>query len=241
MSNERTDEETRDRVSRTDPDGGRQPARDPDGADGREDSGPADYSDTAAALIAAGRELFARDGYDATSVRAVTARAGVNLGAITYHFGSKRALYEAVLEQALTPLAESILGVVNEAGAPLDRIVAVVRAYFAFLRDNRDVPKFMLRELIAGRGPPRAVVAVLLPVATAVSGLVRQGQADGSVRHGDPMLMTISVISQPVFLTIASPMVRTATGLDQTDPATYRRIVEHATAFVRAALEAKTE
>ena len=35
-------------------------------------------------------------GYDATSIRAITQAAGVNLGTITYRFGSKEALYEAV-------------------------------------------------------------------------------------------------------------------------------------------------
>jgi len=43
---------------------------------------------TPEALIAAGRALFTERGYDAASVRAITAAAGVNLGAITYHFGS---------------------------------------------------------------------------------------------------------------------------------------------------------
>ena len=36
---------------------------------------------TTAALVAAARELFARDGYDATSLDAVAARAGVTNGA----------------------------------------------------------------------------------------------------------------------------------------------------------------
>ena len=44
-------------------------------------------------LIEAARQQFARVGFDAASVRDITARAHANLGAITYHFGSKEALY----------------------------------------------------------------------------------------------------------------------------------------------------
>jgi len=53
---------------------------------------------TRAALMVAARTVFARNGFDGASVRMITAEADVNLGAVTYHFGSKRGLYEAVLE-----------------------------------------------------------------------------------------------------------------------------------------------
>jgi AcrR family transcriptional regulator len=53
---------------------------------------------TAAALLEAGRVLFAERGYEGASVRAITAHACANLGAITYHFGSKRDLYDRVVE-----------------------------------------------------------------------------------------------------------------------------------------------
>ncbi len=51
--------------------------------------------DTRQALIAAAGELFAQQGYDATSTRSIADAAGVNLGAIHYHFGGKQALYLA--------------------------------------------------------------------------------------------------------------------------------------------------
>ena len=48
-------------------------------------------------LLLAARDLFAQHGYDGTSVRDITARAKANLGAITYYFGSKEALFYAVI------------------------------------------------------------------------------------------------------------------------------------------------
>lgn len=53
---------------------------------------------TRRALIAAGIEGFAEHGFEAASVRDITASAEVNQGAITYHFGGKEGLYRAVLE-----------------------------------------------------------------------------------------------------------------------------------------------
>lgn len=48
-------------------------------------------------ILDAAESLFARDGYDKVSVRDITAEAGVNLALVTYHFGSKDKLLEAVL------------------------------------------------------------------------------------------------------------------------------------------------
>ncbi|WP_237476737.1 TetR/AcrR family transcriptional regulator [Lichenibacterium dinghuense] len=53
---------------------------------------------TRGALVAAGLEAFAEHGFEAASVRDITAKAAVNQGAITYHFGGKEGLYRAVLE-----------------------------------------------------------------------------------------------------------------------------------------------
>jgi AcrR family transcriptional regulator len=57
--------------------------------------------------------LFAQKGFAETSLRAITSKAGVNLAAVNYHFGSKEALIQAVFERFLDPFCaqlESMLG-----------------------------------------------------------------------------------------------------------------------------------
>lgn len=54
---------------------------------------------TRSALIDAGRELFARDGYDNVSSEALVAAAGVTRGALYHHFEGKRGLFAEVFEQ----------------------------------------------------------------------------------------------------------------------------------------------
>jgi AcrR family transcriptional regulator len=58
-------------------------------------------------ILDAAELLFAREGYHSTSLRALTAEAGVNLAAVNYHFGSKEALLGAVFERRLQPLNRS--------------------------------------------------------------------------------------------------------------------------------------
>ncbi|GAS92877.1 TetR/AcrR family transcriptional regulator [Mycolicibacterium brisbanense] len=63
---------------------------------------------TTAALVAAARELFAREGYEATSLDAVAAAAGMTKGAVYHHFDSKRELFAATFEQVASDLAEIV-------------------------------------------------------------------------------------------------------------------------------------
>ncbi len=47
----------------------------------------------------AAEKLFAVNGFDGTSVRDIAQEAGVNVAMISYYFGSKEKLMEAVFEQ----------------------------------------------------------------------------------------------------------------------------------------------
>jgi len=55
-------------------------------------------------LLDAAESLFMEHGYEATSLRAITAAAGVNLAAVNYHFGSKEELFQAILTRRLDPM-----------------------------------------------------------------------------------------------------------------------------------------
>ncbi|MFC7728693.1 helix-turn-helix domain-containing protein [Actinomadura keratinilytica] len=55
-------------------------------------------------LLAAAERLFLAKGVDQVSVRAINAEAGLNPGAVHYHFGSREGLVLALLERELLPL-----------------------------------------------------------------------------------------------------------------------------------------
>ncbi|HEV3008112.1 MAG TPA: TetR family transcriptional regulator, partial [Burkholderiales bacterium] len=60
--------------------------------------------ETCTRILDAAEELFMQHGFEGTSMRHLTARAGVNLAAVNYHFGSKHALIEAVFRRRLDPM-----------------------------------------------------------------------------------------------------------------------------------------
>ncbi|MBZ5606954.1 MAG: TetR family transcriptional regulator [Acidobacteriia bacterium] len=64
-------------------------------------------------ILDAAERLFARDGIEATSLRAITAEAGVNLAAVNYHFQSKDALVLAVIARRVGPVNERRLALLD--------------------------------------------------------------------------------------------------------------------------------
>lgn len=196
---------------------------------------------TPQALIRAARELFARHGYDGASVRAITARAGANVGAITYHFGSKRALFEAVAATLADPARERILSAAQAPGAPLDRIEAMVRAFFDHLYENPDLPQLIIHVILSADPIPDAGRRTMGANVGALARLIAEGQADGSIRAGEPRLMALSIASQPLWLALAQRVLREGISVDQEDPDTRERLVESVVSFVRAGLTAPVE
>ncbi len=59
---------------------------------------------TKLALIEAASMLFAEKGFDAVSLREITGKAKVNIASVKYHFGSKDALVDAVVEGHVRPV-----------------------------------------------------------------------------------------------------------------------------------------
>ena len=63
---------------------------------------------TANRILDAAEQLFSDHGFVETSLRTITSHAGVNLAAVNYHFGSKKALIQAVFARFLDPFAEHL-------------------------------------------------------------------------------------------------------------------------------------
>jgi AcrR family transcriptional regulator len=191
-------------------------------------------------LVLAARRMFARNGYDGTSVRAITAEAGANLGAITYHFGSKRELYDRVVESVVQPLATRLEAAVAAEGDVLHRVELVVRSYFDYLSANPDLPQLMMQELVMAAVPSEVLAAQLKRVHAALTGLVEEGQAAGVIRQGPSRALGIFILSVPVHLAVLQRSLQRHLVLDLVEPESRRQVVESAVDFVREGLSGST-
>lgn len=202
---------------------------------------PSSLEGTAAALVQAGRVLFAQRGFDGASVRAITAEAGANLGAITYHFGSKAALYESVLQSAIGPSQHRIAAAAGGPGSPLERVEAIVQSLFLHLYENPDLPSLMMQLLVSVRPVPAPVLQTMQANIGRLAAVIAEGQAEGSIRGGDPQLMALSIGAQPIWLALARRALQAGIAVDQDQPEMREQLVESVVRFVRAGLAAYPE
>ena len=86
--------------------------------------------DTKGRLLDAAECLFAQNGFDGTSLRAITSKAEVNLASVNYHFRSKDELIQTVFERRMGPinrrrveLLENCLRKVGEESPPLEEVI----------------------------------------------------------------------------------------------------------------------
>jgi len=187
-------------------------------------------------LLDAAEQVFARKGFAGASVREITALAQANLGAITYHFGSKAALYEAVIARAQEAMLARVEAAAWGSGSALDRIEAVVRAHYQFLADHPDLRRLVLHVVTSGAPIPDAAAARLRRLMGLVATLVARGQGDGTVRSGDPLHLTISVMAQPLMLNLLRDGLRAGPNIDLDDPEVRAEMIDSAVRFIRAGL-----
>ena len=90
-------------------------------------------------LVAAALDLLAQRGQEGLTLREITANAGANVSAVSYHFGSLKALCDAAIEDAL----EQYLDAQIQALAALDSTATLEQVAAAFARP-------MVRALAAG-------------------------------------------------------------------------------------------
>ena len=197
--------------------------------------------DTRDRLIEAGRSLFAARGFAGTSVRDLTQEAGVNLGAVTYHFETKQGLYLAVLEACLSPVRERLGAIANLPVPPSGRLELFVRAMFQHLREHPDIPRFMVQEIVLGDAPAPPVLKHVRFVLGTLTSIIKEGQREGAIAAGDPVLMALSILSQPLFLSLMPVFLKRGdlSGADLPRPRASAE--DHGVAFLRSGLFAHPE
>lgn len=137
-------------------------------------------------LLEVGGRLFAEHGYDGVSVRDLTREAKANLGAITYHFGSKDALFGEILLRKIEPLREIGRSVMRSSDPPEVRLRTLLSSYALHVLYGDPVLKVLFAEALSGgeRLPKEAAEAVNERNEIFIK-IVREGIEQGVFRECD--------------------------------------------------------
>lgn len=187
-----------------------------------------DAAATRQRLFDTARALFAEKGFDAARVDDVAARAGVNKRMIYAYFGSKEALYHAVMRDAYLRLLESERAAVARVeGSPLAKVEALVRGYFAFLGANPDFVRLVGHDLLDTREDAGSALETLAATGLGrLEAIVMDGVAAGQFRPDlDVRRMVTSVAALCLGFFQRAAILRRLWGMDLDDPATREAVL----------------
>ncbi len=104
--------------------------------------------ETRAHLLKAATDLFSTFGYDGVSIRTIEAHAEVKRGLVAHHFGTKEALWKAVVEDMFADMSR-LLGEDDPALADLPaeaRFQAYLSAFIRFSAARPEINRMMVQE-----------------------------------------------------------------------------------------------
>lgn len=161
------------------------------------------YSDKQVSILVVTEQLIAEKGYSATSVRDIAQQAGVNVAMISYYFGSKEKLLEALFVHRISSgrvLLQSLLE--NTALDPHQKIEVLVNSYVDKWFGNRPFFQIMSREpAIKEIKEISAIVnATKLRNHRIVARLIEQGQQSGHFREN----IDVALLMQTIMGTLMS-------------------------------------
>jgi len=120
--------------------------------------------ETRTRILDAAEELFMQHGFEGTSMRLLTGKAGVNLAAVNYHFGSKDALIEAVFRRRLDPMNTERIAALErlEDPSPEDIIRAFVGPSLRLIEDAKGGGRNFIRLLGRTYTEPAKTIRALI-------------------------------------------------------------------------------
>ena len=134
--------------------------------------------------MAATQGCLRSGGVARTSSRAIADRAGANLGAITYYFGSKEQLVAVALAAELHEWTQPVLDLLAAQGEPATRLLRAVNALTATFEEQRDrVPGLLEVFVHSSRATDREnpLAAIWHELRTRLVAVIAELQASGAI------------------------------------------------------------
>jgi AcrR family transcriptional regulator len=103
-----------------------------------------------AQLIEVGRSIFAKRGYEATSVEEIAARAKVSKPIVYEHFGGKEGLYAVIVDREVEHIVSRIVEAMST-GAPRERLEQAALAFLTYVEERPDGFASLLRDAPASK------------------------------------------------------------------------------------------
>lgn len=174
-------------------------------------------NDTESRILQAAEREFFEKGYAGARTASIAEAAGVTHAMLHYYFRTKDKLFERIVSEKISILGNIIISAIGDEDLTLeDRIRQGIERHFDFIAANRDLPKFIVNEVLTR---PDVVEMMKCNIQNIVNNLLNSLQheidayaAKGLCRQVNARMLLIDIVSLNVFPFMAAPIVLGAIG-----------------------------
>lgn len=144
-------------------------------------------------ILAAALDLFIRKGYSATKISDIAQSVGMSVGLLFHYFASKEKLYEELIRYGVSGPMNAVAPTDKE---PLQFFQDIAKQIFQYIHAQPFTAKMfvLMSQAYFNEAAPQGVKDLLqgLDIYTPTSLLIKKGQANGTIREGDPYALGIA-------------------------------------------------
>jgi AcrR family transcriptional regulator len=158
-------------------------------------------------IIDTAERLFALKGFDGTSVRDIAEEAGINIAMISYYFGSKEKLMEAIFEAKIGRVqmrVEELLK--DEHMNPIQKINLLIEEHIERVMKSHRFYRIMICDQVSNTNPAimEKVKQLKLRNAELISELIKEGQKKGAFKKKIDVVLMLNTMIGTVWQAIIS-------------------------------------
>ena len=158
-------------------------------------------------IIETAERLFAERGFDGTSVRDIADEAGVNVAMISYYFGSKEKMMEALFELRVGSVKIRVESLIKDQSlSPLEKVNMLIDEHIDRVMQKQCFHKIMMGVVATNKNPAilKAANSVKIRNAEVVNELIKDGQKKGVFKKKIDVILMMNTMVGTVSQTMMS-------------------------------------
>ncbi|MGL5113298.1 MAG: TetR/AcrR family transcriptional regulator [Flavobacterium sp.] len=143
-----------------------------------------EFTDKQLQILDVAETLFAEKGFDGTSIRDISKIAKINIAMISYYFGSKDRLLDALIVYKTRGLKIQLENLVQEELEPVEKINKLIEIYLTRINNNKGIYRILHFELTSKKREQSllAFTAFRKDNLNYLAAIVEEGQQKGVFR-----------------------------------------------------------
>ncbi|MFT3682632.1 MAG: TetR/AcrR family transcriptional regulator [Ferruginibacter sp.] len=165
------------------------------------------FNDKQTQIIETAEKLFARKGFDGTSVRDIAEEAGINVAMISYYFGSKEKLMEAIFEVKIGKVQVRVEELLKDTSmTPIQKVNILVDEHIERVMKSQQFYRIMICEQASNTNAAimQKVKQLKIRNAELIAELIKDGQKKGEFKKKVDVVLMLNTMVGTVWQTIIS-------------------------------------